>query len=189
MHKTILKAIRNGDFQSGDDGLLFPRQGVLVTGEYFLRQNGGDWETVRNLVTTDGLAHLLNVAFGSTAKPAAYYLALFNGAASPAANWTAASFAAAAGEVTSMSEGYTLATRPAWTPANTSGNSIDNMSAVASLTMATAGTLNVTGSAMLTSNVRGGTTGVLVSAGRYPVTRTFQNNDIFDIGYRISLTV
>ena len=189
MKQTILKAIERGDFQSGDDGLLFPRQGVLVTGEYFLRQNGGEWEVVKNLVTTEGLAHLLNVALGSTAKPAGYYLALFNGAASPAANWTASSFAAAAGEVVSMTEGYTAATRPVWTPANTATGSIDNMASVASLTMATASSLNVTGSAMLTNNVRGGTTGVLISASRYPVARTFQAGDTFDIGYRISLTV
>ena len=88
-----------------------------------------------------------------------------------------------------MSEGHTAATRPAWTPTNTSTGSIDNMSSVASLTMATAGSLNVTGSAMLTNTVRGGTTGVLISASRYPVARTFQAGDTFDIGYRISLTV
>ena len=48
---------------------------------------------------------------------------------------------------------------------------------------------HVTGSALLTNNVRGGTTGVLISASRYPVARTFQNGDIFDVGYRLSLTV
>lgn len=189
MKQTILQSINNGEVRSTDEGLLLPRQGILVTGEYFLRQNGGEWERVRNLVTTEGLAHLLNVAFGSTAKPTSYYLALFSGSVSPAANWTAATFAAAAGEVVSMTEGYTAATRPAWTPVNTSTGSIDNMSSVASLTMATAGSLNVTGSAMLTNNVRGGTTGVLISASRYPVARTFQAGDTFDIGYRISLTV
>ena len=189
MKQTILQAINRGDFENTDEGLLFPRQGVLVTGEYFLRQNGGEWEVVRNLVTTEGLAHMLNVGFGSTAKPSGYFIALFNGAAEPAANWTAANFAAAAGEVVSMTEGYTAATRPAWTPANTSTRSIDNMTTVASMTMATSSSLNVTGSALLTNNVRGGTTGVLISASRYPVARTFQNGDIFDVGYRLSLTV
>ena len=189
MKQTILQAINRGDFENTDEGLLFPRQGVLVTGEYFLRQNGGEWETVRNLVTTEGLAHLLNVAFGSTAKPTSYYLALFSGSASPAANWTAATFAAAAGEVVSMTEGYAAATRPLWKPVNTATGSIDNMAAVASLTIATASQLNVTGAAMLTNSTRGGTTGALVSASLYAAPRVFQHGDIYELGYRINLTV
>ena len=150
-------------FDITDDGIYFPRQSVLAAGEYFDRINGGEWMRTPNLLPTEGLAHLLNVALGSTAKPAGYFLALFSGSASPAANWTAASFAAAASEIVSLTEGYTSATRPAWTPANTATGTIDNLGAVASVTIATASQLNVTGAAMLTTNSRGGTTGALVS--------------------------
>ena len=176
-------------FDITDDGIYFPRQSVLAAGEYFDRINGGEWMRTPNLLPTEGLAHLLNVALGSTAKPAGYFLALFSGAASPAANWTAASFAAAASEIVSLTEGYTSATRPAWTPANTATGAIDNLGAVASVTIATASQLNVTGAAMLTTNSRGGTTGALVSATKYAAARVFQNGDTYDIGYRVSLTV
>lgn len=177
-------------FDLTDEGVYFPRQGVLARGEYFDRINGGDWEVTPNLIVTEGLALLLSVALGATPKPAGYFLALFNGAAAPAANWTAASFAATAGEIVSMTEGYTSPTRPAWTPPNsTDTGSIDNMASVAKLTIATAATLNITGAAMLTNSTRGGTTGALVSASKYPVPRTFQNGDTYDLGYRISLTV
>jgi len=183
-------ALAKGDFQITDDGILFPSQGILASGEYFGRLNGGEWEKEGdNLITTEGLAHMLNVALGATAKPAGYFLALFSGAAAPAANWTAASFAAAASEITSMTEGYSAATRPAWTPGTATTGSIDNMAAVASVTIATASSVNVTGAALLTNNTRGGTTGVLISASKYGTARVFQNGDTYEIGYRLSLTV
>ena len=164
---------------------------VYARGEYFGRVNGGEWaKEGDNLIVLEGLAHILSVALGGTAKPAGYYLALFSGAAAPAANWTGATFAAAASEIVSLTEGYTSPTRPAWTPPNsTATNSIDNMAAVASVTIATAGTLNVTGAALLTGSTRGGTTDKLISASKYAAPRTFQGGDVYEIGYRISLTV
>lgn len=190
LQREVSKALAQGDFQVTDDGILFPRQGILAKGEYFGRVNGGAWEKEGdNLITTEGLAHILNVALGATAKPAGYFLALFSGAAAPAANWTAAGFAATANEITSMSEGYTAATRPAWAPGTATANSIDNLTTVASVTIATAASLNVTGAALLTNSTRGGTGGVLVSASKYAAARTFQNNDTYEIGYRLNLTV
>ena len=190
LQREVSKALAQGDFQVTDDGILFPRQGILAQGEYFGRVNGGAWEKEGdNLITTEGLAHILNVALGTTAKPAGYFLALFSGAAAPAANWTAAGFAATANEITSMSEGYTAATRPTWTPGTATSGSIDNLTTVASVTIATAASLNVTGAALLTNSTRGGTGGVLVSASKYAAARTFQNNDTYDVGYRLNLTV
>lgn len=190
LRKELASAIHHETFDVTAEGIFFPKQGVMASGEYFDRINGGDWERTPNLIVTEGLAHILSVALGGTAKPAGYFLALFSGAAAPAANWTAASFAAAASEIVSMTEGYTSPTRPAWTPPNsTATNSIDNMAAVASVTIATAGTLNVTGAALLTGSTRGGTTDKLISASKYAAPRTFQNGDVYEIGYRISLTV
>lgn len=162
---------------------------VFARGEYFGRVNGGEWaKEGDNMIVLEGLAHILNVALGSTAKPAGYYLALFSGAAAPAANWTAATFAAVASEIVSLTEGYSSPTRPVWTPVNTATSSIDNMAAVATVTIKTAGQLNVSGAALLTNSTRGGTTGALVSATKYAAARTFQNDDVYDIGYRVSLT-
>lgn len=190
LRNELALAIHKENFDVTAEGIYFPKQGVMASGEYFDRINGGQWDQTPNLIVTEGLAHILSVALGATAKPAGYFLALFSGTASPAANWTAANFAAAASEIVSMTEGYTSPTRPAWTPpASTATNSIDNMAAIASVTIATAGQLNVNGAAMLTNSTRGGTTGALVSATKYPVTRVFQNGDTYDIGYRLSLTV
>lgn len=189
LRQELAADLRAERFDLTPEGVYFPRQSVLAAGEYFDRVNGGEWARTPNLVVNEGMAHILNVALGATAKPAGHFLALFNGAATPQANWTAAGFAAAAGEIVSMTEGYTSPTRPAWTPGVAATNSIDNMAAVATVTIATTGKIDVTGAAMLTSSVRGGTTGVLVSATRYAAERTFQNGDTYYIGYRLSLTV
>lgn len=190
LQKELAADIGRETFDLTEEGIYFPRQSVLASGEYFDRINGGAWSVEKNLLPVEGLAYMLSVIMGQTPKPAGYFLALFSGAAAPAANWTAASFAAAASEITSMTEGYTSPTRPVWTPpASTATNSIDNMAAIASVTMATAGQLNVSGAAMLTNSTRGGTTGKLISATKYAADRVFQDGDTYDIGYRLSLTV
>lgn len=186
--KDLANDLKAENYQITEQGIYFPKQGVLAQGEYFDRINGGEWQTTHNLVVNEGLAHLLNVAMGTTAKPAGYYLALFSGATAPAANWTAANFASVAAEIVSMTEGYTGATRPQWTPQNTSTNSIDNFNAVAKVTIATSSQLTVTGAAMLTNSTKGGTTGTLISASKYTAARVFQDGDEYEIGYRLSFT-
>ena len=190
LQQEAAREIRAERFDITPDGIYLPRIGARAAGEYFGRVNGGAWQKEGdNLIVTEGFAHLLNVTFDtSTAKPAGYYLAIFSGNTAPAANWTAASFAAVASEIVSMTEGHTGATRPVWTPAKTTTGSIDNMATVASLTIATSSQLNVTGAALLTGSARGGTTGVLVSASLYAAPRTFQAGDIYELGYRINLT-
>lgn len=189
LHKSLAQAIENNQYEVTEDGLYFPEQNIKATGEYFDRVNGGDWVCNKNLIPTEGLAHILNVALGTTPKPASYHLALFSGSAAPAANWNAANFASVASEIVSMTEGYTSPTRPAWTTVNTATGSIDNMVNVATVTIATTSQLNVTGAAVLTNSTKGGTTGALISASKYAAPRVFQNGDTYDIGYRISLTV
>ena len=190
LHAEVAREIRAQRFDITPEGVYFPRLGAIAAGEYFGRVNGGAWgKEGDNLIVTEGFAHMLNSTFDkSTAKAAGHYLAIFSGSTAPAANWTAQSFAAVASEIISMTEGHTGATRPEWDAKKTTTGSIDNIAAAASLTIATAGTLNVTGAALLTSNQRGGTTGALVSASLYPVPRTFQSGDVYDLGYRINLT-
>lgn len=189
LQQVLLKDARNELFDETEAGIFFPKHGIMLQGEYMDRVNGGNTTFTKNLIPKEALMHVLNVAIGSKAKPAGSYLALFSGASAPADNWTAANFAATANEITSLTEGYTNATRPEFVPSDTSDQKyIDNFGNVARVTIATTSQLNVTGVALLTNNQRGGTTGVLLSATKYPATRVFQNGDVFDIGYRITAT-
>lgn len=191
LKKELAKAIHNENFDVTESGLYFPTQSVGVKGEYFERINDGEWMRTPNLITKEGLVDVLNTYFiNSKAKQAGFYLALFSGATAPAANWTAANFASVANEITSMTEGYTSATRPQFNPASATDQTyIDNLTNTARLTIATTSQLNVTGTALLTNSSRGGTTGILVSATKYPAARVFQNGDTYDVGYRFALTV
>lgn len=189
LRKELSKSLHNEVYDVTEEGIYFPRQGIMAKGEYFHRVNDGEWSVDNNLLTTEGLAHMLNVALGPKQKSSGYYLALFSGSAAPANNWTAANFASVANEITSLSEGYTSPTRPEWIPKTTTTGSIDNMESVATVTIATSSSLNVTGAAMLSNSTRGGTSGVLISASKYAAARTFQDGDKYDVGYRISLTV
>lgn len=191
MMTAVSTALAAGTYTDNQDGSITTDQGVTASGVYYDRINGGEWQETPNMVTNEGLTHMLNVAMGTTPKPAGYFLALFSAAAAPQPTWTAASFASTASEIVSMTEGYSSATRPAWTPTNTSTQSIDNMAtgSVAKVTIKTAGQLTVQGAAILTNSAKGSTAGVLVSATKYPAARIFQDNDTYEIGYRISLTV
>lgn len=191
LKKELAQAIHNENFDVSESGLYFPTQSVAVSGEYFERINDGEWMRTKNLITKEGLIDVINTYFiANKAKQAGFYLALFSGATAPAANWTAANFAAVANEITSMTEGYTSATRPQFNPESATDQTyIDNLTNTARLTIATTSELNVTGTALLTNSSRGGVTGVLVSATKYPAARTFQNGDTYDVGYRFALTV
>lgn len=191
LKKELAKAIHNENFDVTESGLYFPTQSVGVKGEYFDRINDGEWMQTQNLITKEGLVDVLNTYFiNSKAKQAGFYLALFSGATAPAANWTAANFATVANEITSLTEGYTSATRPQFNPTSATDQTyIDNLANTARLTIATSSQLNVTGTALLTNSARGGVTGVLISATKYAAPRTFQNGDTYDVGYRFALTV
>lgn len=191
LKKELRIAVAKDNFELTDDGVYFPKQGVLAAGEYFDRVNGGEWNVTKNLIVGEGLAHILNVAMGSTPKPTGYHIALFNGTAAPTSNWTAATFPSMAGEITSQTEGYDASIRPQWSPESAIAQMpmIDNTERLASIMITTASQLTVQGAALLTSSAKGSTSGVLISATKYTSPRIFQNGDIFQIGYRLSLSV
>lgn len=189
LKQAIAKDLNNEVFDQTEEGIYFPRHGFNISGEYIDRINDGPWVRTKNLIPKEALIHLLNVGIGTKAKPAGAYLALFSGSTAPADNWTAVNFAAVAGEIVSLTEGYTNATRPQFIPTDSINEKyVDNFANVARVTIATSSQLNVTGVALLTNNQRGGTTGVLLSATKYAAARVFQDGDTFDIGYRISAT-
>ena len=189
MKTELLRALHDEVYDVTEDGgIYFPRQGILAAGEYWHSVNGEDMRVDSNLLTTEGLTYILNVGLGATAKPTAFYMALYAGAISPAANWTAASFASTASEITSTTEGYSETLRPTWTASAAAAGVIDNFSTAARFTIVTASSINVNGAALLSSNTRGGTAGVLVSASRYSATRTMYNAETYDLGYRVTLS-
>lgn len=191
MDVLTANGLNAGISRTPDGGIVLREGDASGNGRFVVRGYFSEWlngeflgETP-NLVVDQGIIDILNTYFGSTSKKAGFYVALFAGAVTPAANWTAASFPATASEITSGSEGYSQSTRPAFTPANaTSATQIDNYAAKAAFTIVTASTLSVNGAAIVTESTKGSGSGVLVSASRYANTRSLQDGDAYEVGYR-----
>lgn len=183
----IAKFIENGDYEETTEGLLIHR-GLMARGRYVHSVNGKDEVVDHNLIPAEGILYLLGTGLGATAKEAAFYLALFSGAVTPAANWTAANFTANASEITSQSEGYSGANRATWTPAAAAAGKISNLATRATFNIVATSTVNIQGAALLSAQPRGATGGVLVSASRYASARVVNNGDVFELGYEVELT-
>lgn len=190
----IRKAIEGNKYEWLEDGsgIYVPGTKALVQGMYessIIRDGEEiDWRWDKNLVPTEGLNHFLDVVLRNQAQNATWYLPLSSGNVSPASTWTAANYSANATEITSPTEGYTEATRQAFVPAAASGGVITSNASKAAFTIETASSLNVWGTALLSSSTKGGGSGKLASAVKFAIVRTLQDTDIFNLGYSITMT-
>lgn len=132
-------------------------------------------ETVRNLIPIEGLNYILNAAFKGGTQHATLYAGLYEGNYAPAPTDTMATFPTAATECTA----YTLATRPEVLFGTVAGGNMDNTASLVQFTGNADRT--VYGGFLSTSNVKGGTTGVLCSAVRAPSTKTLSNGGRIEV--------
>ncbi len=191
------RALRNHHYEISEGGLLFPRiGGAHVEGLYIHDVNGQDERADTNIVSSEGLAHILDVAFHDATKTATWYFRLFSANTTPLYSWTAANFTANATEITSGTEGYSESTGQAFVEAaavaaggsSTASASITNSANKAAFTIVTASTLSVWGAGLLSNSAKGGTTGVLASASKFSAVRTLQNTDVFNLSYTLTMT-
>lgn len=175
-------------YEVGPEGILFPQAHAVASGEYFFDTNCGERPGVApNLIPTQGLNYLLEAALRGGAAFTQFYLAPFSGAYTPVDGVTAQTFATAATEITSATEGYTETTRRPWTQAAAAGGIMDNVASRASFTIATATELTIRGAALLSDPVKGGTNGVLISISRFAADRKESAGNVFNLGYRVRL--
>lgn len=186
----FLSALRNGKFEINDDnGLFFPAQKAIIHGlNIWHRANDGlGWIKDHNLVPTEGRNHILDVTVHDGTKISTWYVGAFSGNVAPDANWTAATFASTATELTTQ---ISEATRPTYIEAAPSGGSTSNTASAATITAAT-GQSNVTvwGAGILSSSTKGGTSGILLSAEKFTAARTLvAEGDTLDIRITLNLT-
>lgn len=178
----------NHDYEVSDEGILFTKAKAVVKGVYIHGVNGADWKEDPNLVVTEGMNHMLDVVLHGGTQVPTWYFRLFSANVSPAATWTAANFTANATEITSHTEGYSETTGRAFDESAAAAGSINNTASKAAFTIATASSITVWGAGLLSSSVKGGTTGTLLSASKFGASRTLYNTDVFNLGYTLSLT-
>ena len=185
--KELIKFARQGEVEETDEGLLI-HGSAIAFGRYTTDVNGKDVQVDYNLLPAEGLEYLLSVGLASGAQQTAWSVAVYSGAVSPLASWTAANFSANATEITSATEGYSNSTRPTWTPGSIVDGVVGNLDSRAIFNIVCSTTLNISGAAVLSSNTKGGTSGKLISAMRYSTARVVNNGDAFGVGYEIGLT-
>ena len=117
----------NHQYEVSDEGILFPAAGAMASGEYFYDTNGENPGSTANLLPEQGLNSLLEAGLrGGAARPQ-WFLAIFSGAYTPTDSVTGATFANAATEIVSSSEGYSEVTRRPWNCTAAVGGTIDNV--------------------------------------------------------------
>lgn len=178
-------------FEQTESGVLFSALGAVGTGEYVHRKNEGAWVVDQNTMTVEYLTYLLNAGMnGAPAAITSWFMTLFGTGQLPSDEWTANSFAALNTENVNASEGYTSVDRPAFQLGTAADGIISNSANPTRFTFASADPQNpvqIGGIATLSSNNRGGSSGILVSASNLSTTREFTDGDTYDVIYRLRL--
>ena len=137
-----------------------------------------------NLVTTAGKNDLLDKYFKGSAYTAAWYVGLIDADTSyttgPAAGDTASSHG---GWVESTA--YSNGTRPALTLGTPSAGSVNNSGSVAAFSIN--GTDSIKGAFVISNSTKGGTTGILYSAGAFAADRSVVSGDTLNVTITLSV--
>ena len=188
--RQLALALLRGQFERDGDSVIIAGM-ARARGTFFhklLNEPEDALVASRNLLVDEGILKQLGVMYYTDTKIANWYLTLFSGSATPTNTLNAANFAATMNEITSATEGFSNATRPQWTPAAPAANVINNLAAKAQFNIVCATSIVVTGGALISDNARGGTTGTLSSASKFPSSRELFNGETFELGYQIALT-
>lgn len=131
------------------------------------------WSTeAHNLVPNEGLNAALATLVTGGPQTLQWFIGIYEGNYTPTATVTAATIAALATECVA----YAAATRPQAVYGPVSAQSTSNSASVAEFTMNA--TKTIYGGFVVSSSVKGGTAGSLLSVVRAPVSKVFESGDI-----------
>jgi len=144
-----------------------------------------------NTFTTEGMAYLLNIIFGTTSKTgsAIFYVGIFKNNVTPAVGDTAAAKLGAAGaygECQDADYDSPATDKPSYTIATTSTATCTNAASPASFTIA--GSITVYGAFLSTSKAKTATDGYLMCAKRFSASRAVIDDDVLSVTYVITAT-
>ena len=177
--RLINQLLRNGKFEQENATTISVAQ-LHVQGVFTLKRDGAVVEVQPNIWVTEGFDYLLNS--GVVAAP--LYIAPYANNVAPQATWTAATFPATAGEITT---GYSEATRQQWVSTGVpSGGALNNDTDA--VFTAAAGGMTIWGSGLLDTSSKGGVTGSLIAATQFAASSTYGQGITASIGYDLILS-
>jgi len=155
-------------------GLVKP-QGIIAKGRYHGQHiRAGrvidEWDDA-NLVVNEGLNALLDIMFHGSTQITTWYMGVFEGNYTPVATVTAATITSASTECTA----YASATRPEYTEAAASSQSITNSASRASFVFNA--TKTIYGAFLVSTSTKSGTSGTLFSAARFSTSKAVESLD------------
>lgn len=182
----MARLIRNGKWSRDENGLIIPEMKLRFSGVMRSFCNDGLGETVdHNLNTIEGINNILDTVLHGATQYATWYLAPWTDNVTEQATWTAATFAAAAGELTTQ---YTQPTRVAFVESATVAGVTNNNANPAVFTSAVDNVV-IRGLGLLSHSTKGSTSGVLFSAIKYAIARQLvSTGDSIGLTYELTLT-
>lgn len=183
----------NGDLVYANKHLMESGLGFMghVTLEHFRKGELIHKQSGKNIFTTEGRNHLLDVMFGTTGKAAAagFYVGIFKSNQTPAAGDTAAVKLGAAGTYLECQDvDYTPNTnKPVYTIA-ASGSSICTNAASPAVFTIVAASITIYGAFLSTAIAKTATTGVLMCAKAFSPSRAVITADVLSVTYVVTAT-
>jgi len=144
-----------------------------------------------NTFTTEGMAYLLNIIFGTTSKAASaiFYTGIFKNNVSPAVGDTAAAKLGAAGtygECQDADYDSPATDKPSYTIASTATATCTNAASAASFTMNAS--ITVYGAFLSTVAAKTATSGYLMCAKKFTTARAVIADDVLAVTYAVTCT-
>ena len=162
-----------------------------VTLEHFRKGKLIHKQSGKNIFTTEGRNHLLEIIFGTTGKAAAagFYVGIFKSNQTPAAGDTAAAKLGAAGTYQECQDAdYTPNTnKPVYTIA-AAGSSICTNAASPAVFTIVAASITIYGAFLSTAIAKTATTGVLMCAKAFSPSRAVITADVLSVTYVVTAT-
>lgn len=187
MDKNIAKEILRRKFERTESGELYlPGAKVFVGGVFgnWVNDDIEDKQYSGNIVVDQGLNHLLDVAISNGTQQSTWYVGIFKNNYSPVAGDTASDFAGA-GKGNEANAEIDEAVRQTYVEPGVSNKAITNTASPAVFTANTS--VSIWGGFLISDNVLGGTSGVLLAASRFPAVRNLINTDILNITYELQI--
>jgi len=149
------------------------------------------WEPIHNTFTTEGMAYLLNILFGTTSKTGAaiWYVGIYKADVTPAVGDTAAAKLGAAGTYSECQDAdydSPATNKPGYTIAATSSAVCSNSASKATFVMAAS--ITVYGAFLSDAAAKTATSGHLMCAKRFASSRAVIADDELAVTYQITCT-
>lgn len=149
--REFARLVRNRKVEQTDDGVMILEAKVIASGLQTVIEADGTERSYCNIVTTEGLNHLLDVGIHGSSQVGTWYMAPHSGSRTPVITDVGSGYASAYTELTTQ---YSESTRVAYVESAASGGVMNNYSNPSTITTAV-DSVTVAGAGVLSHSTKG----------------------------------